>query len=87
VAVPDRSLQDVRRKFVRLMKVDPPPARAIVSERTQDSRLLDTWLAARFSPEEIAAVLRLEVEYGERALAEWFAEIAFEAGLMGRTAH
>jgi uncharacterized protein (DUF2236 family) len=76
----ERSLQDVRRKFVQLMRTDPP-SRAPLDPQ------FDRWMAARFSSEELQAVIRLEREYGERALAEWFAEIALEVGLRSTATH
>lgn len=85
--MPDRSLQDVRRKCVRLMKVDPPPQRALPSAGPSDARLFDQWMVARFSAEEVQAIFRLELEYGERALAEWFAEVAAEAGVTPSSAN
>jgi len=83
--VHDRSLQDVRRKFVRLMRFDPPPVSIPGPGRADPG--FDRWLAARFSPEEIQAVFRLEWEYGERALAEWLAEIELEAGMRSAATH
>lgn len=76
----ERSLQDVRRKFVQLMRTDPP-------SRAPLDPVFDRWMATRFSSEELQAVIRLEREYGERALAEWFAEIALEVGLRSRATH
>lgn len=67
--MPDRSLQDVRRKFVELMRADPHPL----------PQPFDRWVAARFSPEEIDVIVRLERQYGQQALDEWVAEITFEA--------
>jgi uncharacterized protein (DUF2236 family) len=69
------------------MRADPPPAQSIAPRRSSDARAFDRWVAARFSAEEVQTLFRLEREYGEQALAEWFAEVAVEAGLVGRTAH
>lgn len=77
----DRSLQEVRRKFVHLLRHDPPPPAALAPTRLAHVPDFDRWFAARFSSEEVQAVFRLEREYGEQALAEWFQEVALEAGI------
>jgi hypothetical protein len=82
----ERLLHDVRRKFVQLMRTDPPQ-RVVLSSRAPFDPQFDRWMAARFSSEELQAVIRLEREYGERALAEWFAEIALEVGLRSTATH
>lgn len=77
----DQALGDVRRKLVRLMRVDPP-----VRARRLDPRalppVLDRWFAAKFTPEELDVIFRFEHLYGEDALSEWFAEALVEAGLV-----
>lgn len=82
----DRTLQEVRRKFVRLMRTDPPPRAVLAGQAAYDPHF-DRWMAARFSSEELQPIIRLGREYGERALAEWFAEIALEVGLRSTAKH
>ena len=82
----DRTLQEVRRKFVQLMRTDPPP-RVLAAGQPPFDLHFDKWMAARFSSEELQPIIRLEREYGERALAEWFAEIALEVGLGSTATH
>jgi hypothetical protein len=81
----DRTLQDVRRKFAQLLRTDPPP-RMAAGQAPFDPHF-DRWMAARFSSDELQPIIRLEREYGERALAEWFAEIALEVGLRSAATH
>jgi hypothetical protein len=69
------------------MRADPPPRQALAPSRSQDAAHFDRWVAARFTPEELQAIFRLELEYGEYALAEWYAEVAFEAGMSPSAAH
>jgi hypothetical protein len=73
----DRALDDVRRKFVRLFKVDPPP-RIVPAPREPLAPVLDRWVAKRFSPEEVQVLFRLEHEYGEAAVEEWFHGVLLE---------
>jgi hypothetical protein len=72
--MPDRALELVRTKFLRLLRTDPPPESATLA--------LDAWALARFSREEIEVMLRAEREYGERAMSEWLGELLVEAGLV-----
>ena len=72
--MPDRRLDEVRSKLVRLLRSDPPPADAPLA--------LDRYVVARCSREEIEVMLRAEREYGETAMAEWLAEVLVEAGLV-----
>lgn len=83
----ERALQDVRRKFVEFMKADPLPLHEHAHDRPARARRFDRWVAARFSPEEIDVIIRLERQYGEQALNEWVTEIALEAKRAGRTTH
>lgn len=69
----DRALDQVRTKFLRLLRTDPPPGGATLA--------LDAWALARFSREEIEVMLRAEREYGERVMSEWLGELLVEAGL------
>ena len=56
------------------------PLHTPAHDRSARAQRFDRWVAARFSPEEIDVIFRLEREYGEQALDEWFTEIALEAG-------
>jgi len=75
----DRALDEVRRKFVRLFRSDPPP-RIVPAPREPLAPVLDRWVAKRFSPEEVQVLFRLEHEYGETAVTEWFQEVLLEVG-------
>jgi hypothetical protein len=75
-----QQLDEVRRKFVRLMRTDPPP-RLGGLPREPLAPVFDRWVARRFSEREVAVLFRLELEYGERAVADWFTEVLVEAGL------
>jgi uncharacterized protein (DUF2236 family) len=77
----DRTLLEVRKKFVRLMRADPPPP-IMGLPREPLAPIFDRWVAKRFSPDEVSALFRLELEYGERALNDWFAEVLVEAGVV-----
>ena len=37
-------------------------------------------MAKRFDADEVQALFRLELEYGERAMSDWFVEVLLEAG-------
>ena len=76
----ERMLTGVRRKFVQLMRSDPPP-RVAGPSREPLAPVFDRWVAKRFEPEEVATLFRFETTYGERALSDWFAEVVLEAGL------
>ncbi len=73
----DRALEAVRRKFVSLLRVDPP----FRVQRGRGAPVLDRWIADRFSHDEVQTLFRHEREYGEEAMAEWFAEALLEAGV------
>ena len=80
----DRMLSDVRKKFVKLMRSDPPPP-VIGLPREPLAPMFDRWVAKRFSQDEVSAIFQFEMVYGERALSDWFAEVLVEAGqLHGR---
>jgi len=74
----DRALDEIRRKFVVLMRSDPPP-HAIPREPLAPH--FDRWVAKRFSTDEVMLLFRMECEYGERAVGDWFAEVVREAGV------
>jgi hypothetical protein len=80
----DRALTEVKKKLVRLIRADPPPA-VIVKPREPLAPTFERWVAKRFDADEVAALCRLELEYGQRALAEWFAEVLVEANLQPAT--
>jgi uncharacterized protein (DUF2236 family) len=72
-------LNQVRRKFVSLMRSDPPPP-VMGLPREPLAPIFDRWVARHFSADEVAVLFELEHQYGERAMADWFAEVLFEAG-------
>ncbi len=74
-----RSLLEVRQRLVDLMR-DDPPFTLIPSGR--GAVVLDRWMATRLTPEELLALHHVEELYGERALAELFAEALFESGVV-----
>ncbi len=75
----DRSLLEVRKRLVDLMRDDPPFK--LVPGGT-GAPVLDRWMATRLSPEELLVLQRLEELYGETALAELFADALFESGVV-----
>jgi hypothetical protein len=74
----ERALDDIRRKFVKLMRAEPP-LEALPREPL--APVFDRWVAARFTADEVQVLFRVELEYGEHAIGEWFAEVLYEAGL------
>ena len=76
----DRTLSEVKKKMIRLIRADPPP-RVVGVPREPLAPVFDRWVAKRFDADEVAALFRLEFEYGEQAMAEWFAEVLVESGL------
>jgi hypothetical protein len=81
--VDPRFLDAVRRKFVALMRTDPPP-RVFGVPREPLAPVFDTWVAKHFSADEVSALFELEVEQGERAVVEWFAAVLKESGFVTR---
>jgi hypothetical protein len=84
----DETMLQVRRKFVSLMKADPPPS--VIGLPTEPlAPLFDRWVAKRFTADEVNALFRMELEYGQRAVSEWFSEVLIEAGVakVTRLAH
>ena len=76
-----KALQEVKQKFVTLMRNDPPPS--VMGLPTEPlAPVFDRWVAKRFSAEEVHCLFKLELEYGERAMTEWFAEVLVEAGMV-----
>jgi uncharacterized protein (DUF2236 family) len=75
-------LNKVRRKFVQLMRTDPPPP-IMGLPREPLAPIFDRWVARHFSPEEVEVLFELEHQYGEHAMNDWFAEVLFEAGRAG----
>ena len=78
----DRMLLEVRKKFVTLMRNDPPPP-IMGTPREPLAPIFDRWVAKRFSADEVGAIFRFEVVYGPAALSDWFAEVLVEAGQLG----
>jgi uncharacterized protein (DUF2236 family) len=78
----DRTLTAVKQKMIRLIRADPPP-RVMGLPCEPLAPIFDRWVAKRFDEAEVAAMFRLEFEYGEAAMTEWFAEVLVEAGLPG----
>jgi len=77
----DETMLQVRRKFVSLMRADPPPP--VLGMPTEPlAPMFDRWVAKRFTQDEVAAIFRMELEYGQRAVSEWFSEVLIEAGLV-----
>jgi uncharacterized protein (DUF2236 family) len=74
-----RQLDQVRRKFVTLMREDPPPP-IMGLPREPLAPIFDRWVARHFDQDEVAVLFELEHQYGEEALADWFAEVLVEAG-------
>jgi hypothetical protein len=72
--MPDRRLDEVRSKLVRLLRTDPPAPGAAFA--------LDRYVVARCSREDIEVMLRAEREYGEATMSEWLAEVLVEAGVV-----
>ncbi|HUK66701.1 MAG TPA: hypothetical protein VLV17_07710 [Anaeromyxobacteraceae bacterium] len=77
----DHALEQVKRKFVRLMRTEPP---AFSGELPREplAPAIDRWVASRFSSEEVQILFRFEHEYGETVMGDWFSEILAEAGLL-----
>ncbi len=78
-----RSLQDIRNKFVYLMKTDPPE-RLDPLPREPLAPVFDRWVASRFSSEEVNLLFCMEMEFGEQALSDWFEEVLAAAGFSPR---
>jgi hypothetical protein len=77
----DETMLQVRRKFVSLMRADPPPP--VMGMPTEPlAPMFDRWVAKRFTQDEVSAIFRMELEYGQRAVSEWFSEVLLEAGLV-----
>ncbi len=78
----ERTLHEIAKKFVHLMRTDPPP-RLDPIPREPLAPVFDCWVATRFSWEEVSLLFRLELEQGEQALCRWFEEVLAEAGVRG----
>ena len=77
----DKTMLQVRRKLVSLMRADPPPP--VLGRPTEPlAPMFDRWVAKRFTADEVNALFRMELEYGQRAVSEWFSEVLIEAGLV-----
>jgi hypothetical protein len=74
-----RSLLEVRRRLVDLMRGDPPFK---LVRSGPGAVVLDRWMATRLTPDDLHVLHRLEELHGERALAEFFAEALFESGVV-----
>jgi hypothetical protein len=75
----DPGLDTLRRKLVSRMRTDPP---RLAGVKVAVGPELDRWVASRFSSAELASLLRLDRQYGEDAVADWFTEILLEAGVV-----
>ena len=51
----DRTLVEVKKKFVMLMRTDPPPP-IMGLPREPLAPIFDRWVAKRFSPDEVSAI-------------------------------
>ena len=77
----DRALEQVKRKFVKLMRAEPPELGGILP-REPLAPVIDRWVACRFSSDEVQILFRFEHECGETVLGDWFSEVLAEAGLL-----
>ena len=75
-----RTLNDVKRKFVRLYRQDPPP-HIVPEPREPLAPILDRWVAKRFSMDEVLVLMKLEQEAGPAAVKLWFEAVLDEVGL------
>ena len=76
----ERNLIDVRRKFIRLYRQDPPPA-IVPPPREPLAPILDRWVAKRFTLDEVSLLVKLEHEYGQTAVTTWFESVLAEVKL------
>ena len=76
----DMTLTDVRRKFIRLYRQDPPP-KIVPPPREPLAPILDRWVAKRFTLDEVTVLMRLEHEYGQPAVNAWFESVLAEVKL------
>lgn len=76
-----RALAEVRNRLINLMRNDPPFK---LVRNGEGGALLDQWMAKQLSQDELLALQRVEVQYGEKALVELFAEALLEAGVVAR---
>ena len=77
----DHALEQVKRKFVKLMRTEPPALDgALPSEPL--APVIERWVASRFSSDELQVLFRFEHEYGETVMGDWFSEVLAEAGLL-----
>ncbi len=74
-----RSLLEVRRRLVDLMRDDPPFK---LVHGGAGPVVLDRWMATRLTPEDLGLLHWLEESHGEHALAELFAEALLESGVL-----
>ncbi|HTT71372.1 MAG TPA: hypothetical protein VMG32_09135 [Anaeromyxobacteraceae bacterium] len=77
----DQALEQVKRKFVKLMRTEPPALGGTLP-REPLAPAIDRWVASRFSSDEVQILFRFEHEYGETVMGDWFSEILAEAGLL-----
>jgi hypothetical protein len=76
----ERMLSEVKRKFVRLYRQDPPPP-IVPAPREPLAPILDRWVARRFTMEEVLVLVKLEHEAGQAAVKAWFEGVLDEVGL------
>ncbi len=77
----DRALEQVKRKFVKLMRTEPPVLGGILP-REPLAPIIDRWVASRFSSDELQVLFRFEHECGETVVGDWFSEVLAEAGVL-----
>ncbi|MFT3916237.1 MAG: hypothetical protein QM704_19820 [Anaeromyxobacteraceae bacterium] len=76
----DETLKDVKQKFVRLYRQDPPPL-IVPMPREPLAPILDRWVAKRFTLDEVAVLMKLEHERGSAAVTTWFDSVLDEVRL------
>lgn len=73
----ESTLKDVKQKFVRLYRQDPPPL-IVPTPREPLAPILDRWVAKRFTLDEVAVLMKLEHERGQAAVTRWFESVLDE---------
>ncbi|MFO0581249.1 MAG: hypothetical protein U0229_03170 [Anaeromyxobacter sp.] len=76
----ESTLKDVKQKFVRLYRQDPPPP-IVPAPREPLAPILDRWVAKRFTLDEVAVLMKLEHERGQAAVTRWFESVLDEVRL------
>jgi hypothetical protein len=77
----DHALEQVKRKFVKLMRTEPPALGGSLPTEPL-APMIERWVASRFSSDELQVLFRFEHEYGETMVGAWFSEVLAESGLL-----